>query len=86
MRWLESESVTEISNDGRIFMVTYLSTIRMTLATKASRWKMCFYGRSVLENDIEDTNFTYSTHLNSMLVEGRPLDDFSLESVINFWH
>jgi hypothetical protein len=67
-------------------MATYLSTMRMTLATKASRWKICFYGKSVLENDIKDTNFTHSTHLDSMLVEGRPLYDLSLESVINFWH
>jgi hypothetical protein len=60
--------------------------MRMTLATKASRWKICFYGISVLRNDIGDTSFTHSTHLDSMLVEGRPLDDFSLESVINLWH
>jgi hypothetical protein len=67
-------------------MVTYLSTMRITLATKASRWKMCFYSRSVLGKDIGDTGLTYSAHLDSMLVEGGPLDDLGLESVINFWY
>jgi hypothetical protein len=67
-------------------MITYLSTMRMTLATKASRWKMCFYGRSVMRNDLGDSGSTHGAHLNSMLIEGRPLDDLSLESVINFWH
>jgi hypothetical protein len=67
-------------------MVTYLSTMRMTLATKASRWKICFWDGLVLENDIGHTGFTHGTHLYSMLVEGRPLDDLGFESVINFWY
>lgn len=67
-------------------MVTHLSTMRMTLATKASRWKMYFYGRSVLERNLGDIDFAYSAHLDAMFVEGRPLDDFSLESVVNLWY
>jgi hypothetical protein len=72
--------------DRWIAMVTYLSTMRMTLATKASRWKICFYRRSVLRKDIGDIGFTHSAHLDSVLVEGGPLDDLGLESVINFWY
>jgi hypothetical protein len=67
-------------------MITYLSTMRMILATKASRWKMCFYDRSVMSKDFGNSGFAHGAHLDSMLVERRPLDDLSLESVINFWH
>lgn len=60
--------------------------MRMTLATKASRWKMYFFFASVPRIDVGSSNVTYCAHLDTVLVEGRPFDDFGLEGVVNLWY
>lgn len=35
---------------------------------------------------IRGSSVTYRAHLDTMLVESRPFDDFSLEGVVDLWY
>lgn len=45
---------------------------------------MYFFSASVPKVNFRGNGITYCAHLDTMLVESRPFDDFGLEGVVNF--
>lgn len=65
---------------------TYPSRMRMNLATKASRWKITFYETRQPSHAALSIARTYTAVTDAMLIEGSPLDNLCLESIVNPQH
>lgn len=80
-----------------VVLSTYLSVMRMNLATKASSWNITFclelasWSRRLkitLEEAVTKKIYSqcYLSQMNSVLVKCSPFDDFSSQGVVNTGH
>lgn len=61
--------------------------MRMNLATNASRWKITFCRSRRISIELRGRNTqdcTYTTQLDSVLVESRPFDHVGFQGIVDF--